>query len=258
MVEGPTAHKFSYDIEKRLRGQEVRNVYTRSRKVYIDINSLIGERLTDSEAYGKNIIIHFGKYSIRLHLMLYGTIHIQGLDEKLRKPFERVRLKIDFDRDTLIVYNAPIVEIGYRDVLMRNIKMNYGPDPLREDWDPYEAFKRLRNIRGITISKALLDQRYISGLGNILRNEILYRCGIHPEKKTEELSDDEIRHIINVATNLSKEWLELKIEGKRLKPLLKVYNKYRGICPRCGSKIIFYVQEDVGRKTFICPSCQQL
>ncbi|GEM_PF-1268387 len=257
MVEGPTAHKFAYDIGNTLRNREIRDIYVKSRRLDIDPRELVGRTISNSEAYGKNILIFIDGYAIRLHLMLYGTIHIQKIEEDLKKPFKRIRLKIDTDEYKLVVYNAPIVEIGMAKNIVNNIKMRYGPDPLRDDWDINEAVNRLRSLEGISVSKALLSQEYISGIGNILRNEILYRCKIHPERPIDSLNMDDIIRIIETSVNLSREWLNLKLRGGRLKPLLKVYNKYKGFCEECGEKIVFYIQKDINRKTFYCPRCQK-
>ncbi len=257
MVEGPTAHIFAYDIGKTFIGKNVVDIYFKTRRSMVEDRDLIGRVISGSEAYGKNILIHIDGYTIRLHLMLYGTIHIQLLNEELRKPFKRVRLQIKTDSHKLTVYNAPIVEIDDEEKIMEYIMKNYGPDPLREDWDRNEAYLNMIKHRGTTISKVLLDQSVISGVGNILRNEILYRAGIHPEKRVEELDKEELYKVIHYVEKLSREWLDLKLKGERLKPLLKVYNRYRGRCEKCGEKITFYIQEDIGRKTFYCPKCQE-
>lgn len=257
MVEGPTAHKFSYDINTVFRDKLVIDSYYKTKKAVIEPRELVGRRILGSEAYGKNILIHIDEYTVRLHLMLYGTIHIQALNEDLRKPFNKVRLQIKTDSHKLTVYNAPVVEIDFRDNIIEHIKKSYGPDPLREDWDRKLAYKNLVSYGGASISKALLDQSVISGIGNILRNEILYRAGIHPEKPVRELSEDELDRVIYYVERLSNNWYNLKLRGGRLKPMLKVYNNYRGKCGNCGQRIIFYIQGDIGRKTFYCPKCQK-
>ncbi len=257
MVEGPTAHKFAYDIRSIFMDKPIIEAYYKSKRAVIEPEALIGKAVSCSEAYGKNILIHIDEYTIRLHLMLYGTIHIQHLDEDLKKPFNRVRLQIKTDSHKLTVYNAPIVEIDTKVNIIEYIRRNYGPDPLRDDWDRERAYMNILKHCEATISKAILDQSIISGIGNILRNEILYRAGIHPERRVEELDEDELDRVIQYVEKLSREWLDLKLRGERLKPLLKVYNKYRGKCEKCGEKIVFYIQEDIGRKTFYCPKCQE-
>ncbi len=103
----------------------------------------------------------------------------------------------------------------------------------------------------------LLDQSVIAGVGNILRNEILFRAGISPERKVKDLTRDELERIADITKDLSEKFLELKMEKKGIKSLLLVYNRYRGSCIKCGSSIKFYMQKPVNRKTFICEKCQR-
>jgi len=257
MVEGPTAHLYAIKISREIIGEEINEIYYRGRKAYIDPGILIGKKLRHSEAYGKNIIIHVNSYLIRIHLMLYGSIHIYSKDDELLKPFRMVRLFIEGENKKLVVYNAPIVEIGEKTRILEFLRENLGPDPLRDDWNRELAVERLMSERGAKIGVAILKQRIIAGIGNILRNEILFRARIHPERLVDDLSRSEIEKIVEVAENLSKEFLKYKMHLGRIGPLLYVYNKYGQKCRICGNPIRFYIQEEIKRKTFVCEQCQK-
>ena len=112
-------------------------------------------------------------------------------------------------------------------------------------------------FKGEKVGVALLNQSIIAGVGNILRNEILFRAGVNPERTIGSLTMVEIEKIVDVCESLSKEFLKMKIEGKRIEPLLMVYNKYNGNCKVCGGKIRFYMQKPINRKTFVCTNCQK-
>jgi len=256
MVEGPTAHAYSMKIKREMLSEKINNIFYRSKKVYVARDDLIGKKISDSETIGKNILIHVDGYTIRIHLMLYGSIHIYGKDDKLLKPFEKVRLLIEGNEKKLVVYNAPIVEIGYRNKILDSLNA-LGPDPLRDDWDREEAIKRIKMHKGVKIGVVLLDQNVIAGIGNILRNEILFRAGVHPERLVDDLRDEEIEKIVDISRELMNKFLELKIARKRIKPLLYVYNRYNKKCKICGNPIKFYIQSEVGRKTFVCEHCQK-
>ncbi len=258
MVEGPTAHLFAEKILAKFQGEIVNNLYIKSKRIYVDPNLIVGRKLQDCNARGKNIILIFNGYAIRLHLMLYGTIHLYDVNEDLSKPFKRVRLLINFNKGKLVVYNAPIVELNTRDNIQKRLDETVGPDILDEEINLREIAESIKSLGNSTISKALLDQKLVSGIGNILRNEVLYRAKIHPETPIESLYIEKIMEILKIASEFSRKWYLQKKSGGRLKPLLKVYNKYKGLCRECGSKIIFFIQKDVGRKTFYCPSCQRI
>jgi endonuclease-8 len=257
MVEGPTAKAYAFRVKSEFCGEVVRDVFVRSRRVYVPVNLLFGRRLLDSDSMGKNILLFFGDVVIRVHLMMFGAIHFYRLDEALLKPERMVRLMIIGDSKRLVVYNAPIVEIDLKERVLERLRRELGPDPLSGEWDKERAIQNLMKFPEEKIGTVLLDQSAIAGVGNILRNEILFRAGMSPERKVKELTRDELERIADITKDLSEKFLELKMEKKGIKSLLLVYNRYRGSCVNCGSSIKFYMQKPVNRKTFICEKCQR-
>jgi len=257
MVEGPTAKSYALKISKEFRDEIIREVFTRSKKVFIPLEGLVQKKFLGSDSLGKNIILFFDDIAIRVHLMMFGAIHIYRVDEPLLKPWERVRLLIKGDEKKLVVYNAPIIEIGWKDNIVKKLRGELGPDPLSNEWSREKAIENLRKFPEDRIGVILLNQSVIAGVGNILRNEILFRAGIHPERIVKDLSDVEIKRILEVTEDLMKEFLKLKLERKRIGDLLFVYNKYGGFCKKCGNLIKFYRQKPINRKTFVCENCQK-
>jgi len=257
MVEGPTAKAYTYKIRNDFVGETIKDVYFKSRKIYVSKEEILNKKIKDSDSIGKNILIYIDSYIIRIHLMLYGSIHIYNLDESLLKPFNRVRLMITGYKKKLVVYNAPIVELDKADRLLKRLNSFLGPDPLRDDWDEDEAIKRIRIYKDKKIGVVLLDQSVIAGIGNILRNEILFRAKVHPERFIYSLSDEEIKRIVRIAKELSDKFLKIKLKKGRIKPLLYVYNKFNKKCRICGKPIKFYIQDEIRRKTFVCENCQK-
>ncbi len=256
MTEGPSARYRAMIIWRHVGGEVLRGIFARTRKTYVRPERLIGRRLDSVDTYGKNIVLIFSRYGIRLHLMMYGTIHIYHPEEPLLKPERMVRLRLDFDRHKVVVYNAPIVEIDYKSRLIRRLKSSLGEDPLRGDWDPDRAERLILKHKNEKIGCVLLDQGVIAGIGNILRNEILFRARIHPDRMVRDLSPEEIRRIVRIAKELSEEFLKRRLRGERLRPILYVYNKYGKPCPVCGRPIRYYRQKPHNRKTFVCENCQ--
>lgn len=256
MVEGPTAKAYAIKIYENFKGEIIRDVYVRSRRVFIPVNELLGKKFTGAESFGKNILLFLNGVAIRLHLMMFGAIHVYGRNEPLLKPMERVRLMLTGEGRKLVVYNAPIVEIGKLSEIINGLKANLGPDPLSSEWSEDRAIENILKHPDEKIGVLLLNQSVIAGVGNILRNEILFRAGVNPERKVGELSMEEIHKIIYYTKNLSEEFLNLKIQGRGIKELLKVYNRFSGFCMACGGPIKFYRQKPINRKTFVCTNCQ--
>jgi len=258
MVEGPTAKAYVIRIGQEFKDEVVNDVFVKSsRRIYVLPKDFVGLRFLNADSFGKNIILLFNGLAVRVHLMMFGAIHIYRIDEDLLKPERLVRLLIKGCRKKLVVYNAPIVELDTAERLLSRVKSGLGPDPLSRDWSRQKAIENLLRLRDEKIGVALLNQSVIAGIGNILRNEILFRAGVNPERIVRTLTKAEVERIIEACENLSGEFLRLKIEGKRLKPLLLVYNNYRGTCKICGGKVRFYMQQPIERKTFVCINCQR-
>jgi endonuclease-8 len=258
VVEGPTAKAYTIRISQEFKDEIVSDVFVKSsRRIYVPPRDFVGLRFLNADSFGKNILLLFDGLAIRIHLMMFGAIHIYRIDEDLLKPERLVRLLIKGCRKKIVVYNAPIVELDTAERLLSRVKSGLGPDPLSRDWSRQKAIENLLKLKDEKIGVALLNQSVIAGIGNILRNEILFRAGVNPERIIHTLTEAEVERIIEVCENLSREFLKLKIEGKRLKPILLVYNNYRGTCKICGGKIRFYMQQPIRRKTFICTNCQR-
>ncbi|KAM9195048.1 endonuclease 8-like 2 isoform 2-T2 [Dugong dugon] len=100
----------------------------------------------------------------------------------------------------------------------------------------------------------LLDQRYFSGLGNIIKNEALYRAGIHPLSLGSLLSPSKLESLVDHVVEFSTNWLQGKFQGKRQHT--QVYQKEQ--CP-AGHQIMkdtFGPPGGFQRLTWWCPQCQ--
>ena len=250
MTEGPTARLRAIQIEKEFLGKRLENINIRSKRVFVDPNELVGTRLRRAYTYGKNILLSFEPYGIRIHLMMYGSIRFE---EKFSKPENRIRLILDFESGRMVVYNAPIVEVNFLENIEDRLSKELGIDPFR-NWDEEKLFNMLIKNRDRVIGEVLLDQSVFAGVGNILRNEILFRSGIRPDRRISDIPEKKLKLLIRITKRLCEEFLDSKLKGRGIKSLLMVYNSR--YCRRCGGKISYYRDEFTGRKTFFCPNCQ--
>ncbi|NXL93066.1 NEIL2 Endonuclease, partial [Alectura lathami] len=115
-----------------------------------------------------------------------------------------------------------------------------------------QALDALRTTRPICYT--LLDQRYFSGLGNIIKNEVLYLAKIHPLTQGSLLALSHLERLLDCAIQFSSDWLQSKLHGKGLH--LQIYQKEQ--CP-LGHAV---TRETLGpsgglkRLTWWCPQCQ--
>lgn len=142
-----------------------------------------------------------------------------------------------------------------------------GPDPLRSDGDPDVFVADVRRRRR-TVGELLMDQSVIAGVGNIYRAESLFRCGLSPFLRGEQVTDAQLYALwkdlvplmeYGVATgfittvqpdDVPDPLPEEDEEAARW----YVYHRTGRPCLRCGTPVA--EREMVGRRLFWCPTCQ--
>ncbi len=254
MAEGPLVHHYANRLRKVLKGKEVR-VEFGIRKLKRFENSLEGLRVQDVQAHGKQFRIYFPDNRVLLvHLMMWGSWRTYGKGNAWDKPRERARLILRTRTHEVVAFSTPIVRLLTKAELERDPKWgNLGPDPLRSDFSLKTFFRLLEDQGTREIGEVLLDQQVVSGIGNILRVEILFQSRVHPRRSVESLSEDEKHEILRWIFALAKRWM--KNIGKKV-DWISIYRKSGKRCPRCETSIEFSRQ--AGRITYACPSCQRL
>ncbi|WP_311196131.1 hypothetical protein [Antarcticibacterium sp. 1MA-6-2] len=102
---------------------------------------------------------------------------------------------------------------------------------------------------------ALLNQEIFAGVGNIIKNEILYRVRVHPESLLGKIPNAKLNKLIDETRIYSFEFLEWK-KAYELKKHWLAHTKK--ICLRCDLPIIKKQTGTKKRRSFICTNCQKL
>jgi endonuclease-8 len=127
-----------------------------------------------------------------------------------------------------------------------------GPDILA---DPPDLDTMLAKLGGadpqLAIGEALLDQRLVAGIGNLWRAEALWRARISPWRPLRELSDEEIRGVLEEAAQLMRRSLDSGLRERA------VYRRAGRPCLRCGKPVRSRGQGDSNRIAYWCPVCQE-
>jgi endonuclease-8 len=120
-------------------------------------------------------------------------------------------------------------------------------------WDSDQAFDSTFAKPGAEIADILLDQEIFAGVGNIIKNEVLWRVRIHPETEVKNITPDDLKELIAETRKFSLLFYKWR-KVFSLRKHLDIYQK--SICPRCGAKV---KREKTGRRNRIshfCPVCQ--
>jgi endonuclease-8 len=255
MAEGPLVHHYARQLRKVLKAKKVRIEFG-TRELKRAEASVKGVRVRDVEAYGKQFRIKLSNGStVLVHLMMWGDWRIFKRGEPWGRPPERARAVFRTGMHEVVAFSAPVVRLLTEEELGEDSKWgSLGPDPLRKDFSSREFWRRLRKQPDREIGEAIHDQRVISGVGNILRIEILFGSRLHPRRLVGDLSQADRRRLLNWILRLMNRWLKDKKRGADDGKWIRIYRRSSKPCPRCGGKIESFRQG--GRITFACKDCQ--
>lgn len=206
---------------------------------------LVGQRVVAIRSWGKHFLVEMPGFALRIHFLLFGTYRI---NERSGAP---PRLSLGF---------AAGEELNFYACSVRFIEGNldeaydWAADVLSDKWDPARARARLRSMPHTLVCDALLDQDVFAGVGNIIKNEVLFRIRVHPLSTVGGLPAPKLRALVEQARVYSFEFLAWK-KAFVLKQHWLAHTKT--ICPRCD---IPFVKASLGktkRRSFSCERCQK-
>jgi endonuclease VIII len=210
----------------------------------IDMTRLVGEPVVAFRSFGKQTLIELPDVTIRIHLLMFGSYRIN--ERKDAAP----RLSLQFDEGELNFYSCSVRLLdGDLDDLY-----DWRADVMSDAWDPALARKRLRAMPDTLACDALLDQDVFAGVGNIIKNEVLFRIRTHPLSTVGALPPRKLRELVEQARQYSFEFLEWKRAFVLRKHWL-AHNK--SICPRDHVKFHRAYLGKTNRRSFFCELCQR-
>lgn len=222
-----------------------KTIITATGNAKIDIEGLVGKRVESFRSWGKHFLICFKDITIRVHFLLFGSYTIN--ERKEMAP----RLSITFKTDEINFYNCSIK------LLDKPVDELYdwSTDIMSSKWDATKALKALEKISNAFVCDALLDQNIFAGVGNIIKNEVLFRIYVQPLSLVGALPAIKLKEMVAEARNYSFQFLEWKKEYK-LREHWLAHN--RKICPRCNIPFIRGYLGKTNRRSFYCTNCQIL
>ena len=212
----------------------------------IEMDRLTGQKVRAFRSWGKHFLIELPDVAVRVHFLMFGSYTIN--ERKPRDP----RLSLQFGKKReLNLYSCAIrfIEGPLDDTY------DWSADVMSDAWNPRAALRKLRAMPDTLACDALLDQTLFAGVGNIIKNEVLFRIRVHPLSTVGALSPAKLRALVQQAREYSFDFLEWKKQYV-LRQHWQVHNK--GVCPRCGSKLTRAHLGETNRRTFFCAHDQKL
>ena len=241
MPEGPSVVLLKEEVQQ-FTGQRIITVSGNSK---IDQNRLMDSQVLSFKSWGKHFLICFKDFTLRIHFLMFGTYRIN--DQKVQP----ARLSLTFNNGTINFY-ACSVKFLEGDV---NTHYDFSSDVMNSGWSPKKAKAKLKMIPDELVCDALLDQDIFSGVGNIIKNEVLYRIQVHPESMVGKLSPQKMNKLIAEARNYSFDFLEWKKQYELKKHWLAHTKK---VCLRCNLPLLKKYTGTKKRRSFFCIRCQRL
>ena len=248
------------------------------------IRKIIGLKIEKITRRSKYLLFHFNKNIVMLaHLGMtgkfffldrknikYKTSFYYNINEEKDERHDRVIFNLSNNKK--LIYND-VRKFGFikflnKDQISKNLHLRkLGPEPLHNKFS-FNYFKKYILGKNRAIKETFMDQTFVSGLGNIYVNEILFFSKIKPNKKTKDLLDQDIKKIIKFTKKIL--FKAIKFGGSSIKDFssdngkkglfqqhFRVYGRKGEKCfnKTCNNNIIKIV---IGsRASFYCPKCQK-
>ena len=287
MPELPEVEIVKQSLNKKIRGKIIQKVSVKNRNLRFKLannfeKKIRNKKIIQIDRFSKYIILKFKDNSgFILHLGMSGTIH---LVDKIKKntftnssfyhspnlPKKHNHIEIKFKKIKL-VYNDPrrfgyILIFKNKEDLKKKFS-HFGPEPFSNSFSVDYIINYLKN-KEKNIKNFLLDQKFVSGIGNIYANEILFYCKINPFKLAKKISYKDIlkiskysKYVLNLAIEYGgssiRDFKNTKGASGSFQNEFKVYDRENKNCPtmNCRNKISKIFLSN--RSTFFCKLCQK-
>ncbi len=288
MPELPEVEIVKQSLSKKIRHKKVKKIIIKNRNLRFKLDHNFSNIVKNSvveniSRFSKYLIIKLdNNYYWLIHLGMSGTLHV--VDKNKQKfltnlsfyqspnlPEKHNHIHISFD-NFKIIYNDPR-RFGYFLLLKSKYKLddfisNYGPEPFNKKFNEAYLKKKLRN-KSKNIKNYLLDQKFVSGIGNIYASEILFLAKINPERKSAKLNLSDYKKIIFFSKKVLKKAIKkggssiqnFKNSNGKTGSFQKYFQVYDREGMHCLSKKcdgIIKKKVISNRSSFYCNICQKI
>ena len=262
MPEGDSVYRLARRLDRSLVGRVLTASELRVPTHATD--DLTGRQVLAHATHGKHLLTRLsGDLTLHTHLRMDGSWTVTRPGRRLPTrlmPDVRVVLQVD-SGETAYGLQLPVVDL-VRTCDEREVVGHLGPDPLRADWDPVEAVRRLSDDSQRPLVAALLDQRLVAGWGNLWANELCFLRGHSP---WTPVGDVDVAALVSLGARAlrfsatSDRAHQVTTGNTRRGEQHWVTGRAGRPCLRCGTtvRVVAEVTGDPDRRrTWWCPTCQ--
>jgi len=289
MPELPEVEVVKRSLTRKVQNLIIQKVNIKDSKLryHLDKNKfrkIRGLRIKKIERKSKFLLFFLSKnFIMMVHLGMTGkfffvdrkntklkTSFYYNIDYKKEQKYDRVEFILN--KNQKLIYND-VRKFGFIKLLSNkeykdNLHLiHLGPEPLKNTFN-CNYFKNYIKGRSRVIKDILMDQKFVSGLGNIYANEILFLSKVKPSRKVKNLKEFELKKIINFTKEVLKNAIELggssikdfsSSNGKKgsFQQHFNVYGKKGATCTNTTCRSIIVKSSISNRSTFFCDNCQK-
>jgi formamidopyrimidine-DNA glycosylase len=276
MPELPEVEVIRRDLERDTVGKRIKEVDVKlpriirrhkTKKEFAD--AIVGGKITRVDRRGKYLLCYLDSGQVLvMHLGMSGRVE-RTTGRKAPEKHTHIILKLQTGGDLRFIdmrqfgemFATPADELG-------NVKelQHIALDPLADSFT-WQVFSEIVASRKMKLKSLLMDQKFISGIGNIYSDEILWVAGLRHDRISDTLSAQEMRRLYRAMQEVLQEGIRhggVTLEDETYRNLygksgefqehLKVYGREGQPCRRCRSPV---VRERWGnRSTYFCQQCQ--
>jgi formamidopyrimidine-DNA glycosylase len=279
-VELPEVEVMRRDLEKDVVGRRVKTVEVKTSRNAMRVirrhgkrkeftSRLEGRKLTKVERRGKYLLIHLDSGDVLVtHFGMSGQFQ-RGNGRVGIEPHTHVILTFQQGGDLRFIdprtFGEMFVTAG-DDIGKVKELQHIAIDPLDQVFT-WPTFQYLLAERAAKMKQLLMDQKFISGLGNIYSDEVLFAAGLRYDRISDTLSSQEVRRLYRAIQETLQEAIKLRgttlddeayvdLFGKpgEYQSELKVYGREGEPCRRCRTPI--QTVKVSQRTSYFCPQCQ--
>ena len=287
MPELPEVEIVRQSLDKKVKQKRVRRVIVRNRnlrfKIPLNFTSFLENQIiTKVRRFSKYLIFDLSNNSYcLLHLGMSGTVHVvyKNNNSSITNtsfysspilPKKHNHIEIIF-KDLRVIYNDPrrfgFFQIIKDDISLKKRFSHLGVEPFDSKFNEKYIHSFFKN-KEKNIKNFLLDQSFVSGIGNIYASEILFLSKINPNKKASKLTRKECKKIAIYSRKVLSDAIRKggssirnfkNILGKEgtFQKEFKVYEREGLVCKQSYCKGIIKKKIISNRSSFFCKNCQK-
>lgn len=226
--------------------------------------ALAGSRILDVGRRGKNLVLRLDEAALVVHLGMSGQLRLAPAGAP---PAPHTHVVLTLDSGPQLRYVDPRA-FGQMFVTTHELPelARVGPDPLDGAMTAHRLSSLLAGHR-MKVKALLMDQRFVSGIGNIYSDEMLFQARLHPFRMCDSLVASEVRRLHRAGPQVLQaaighrgtsaadaQYRDLRGRVGEHGGYLEVYQRGGQACRRCGATI--QRARWANRSAHFCPGCQ--